>query len=205
LLTTILFDFFGTLVEYEHHPNGGVAVVSDELEAEARRTLAEYPFDAYASAFLVANDLPDSLAGQFQDVYIPEWNGGVRHSEAVLAAIRRLSQGFALGVVTNTHLHWLVPSHLERMGIAPHFRHVVTSIGHGKRKPNAEIFRHALALHGCDPKQALFVGDSLEADYLAARAVGIPALLIDPLGMSGLPPDCRIRSVADLPGLLVGR
>lgn len=226
MLTTILFDFFGTLVDYEHHPGGdgfrdshrwfleaggrlgyedylaSLAAISDELEAEARRTHAEYPLEAYAAAFLGSNGLTASRTQEFIDVYIREWNTGVLYSEEVHEAVQTLAGRYFLGVVTNTHLEWLVPSHLERMGIAHHFPHVVTSIGHGKRKPDAEIFHHALRRFDCAPEHALFVGDSLEADYHGARNAGIRALLIDPACTSAIAGDHTIRAVSELPGFL---
>jgi putative hydrolase of the HAD superfamily len=56
---------------------------------------------------------------------------------------------------------------------------VVTSAEVGAAKPDRRIFEAALAAAGCQPTQALHVGDSLEADVEGARAVGIHALHLD--------------------------
>jgi putative hydrolase of the HAD superfamily len=59
---------------------------------------------------------------------------------------------------------------------------VVTSAAVGARKPDGPIFARALELAGCEPDEALHVGDSLVEDGAGARAAGIRALLIDRSG-----------------------
>ena len=43
----------------------------------------------------------------------------------------------------------------------------------------AQIFAAALELAGCEPAEALHVGDTPEEDCAGARAAGIRALLLD--------------------------
>jgi len=45
-------------------------------------------------------------------------------------------------------------------------------------KPDPEAFRYALKKLGVKPREALFVGDDVEADYKAAEKAGIKAVLI---------------------------
>ncbi len=68
---------------------------------------------------------------------------------------------------------------LSRCGLAPLLDGVVTSAGAGSRKPEPRIFGVALELAGCEPAEALHVGDTAEEDLAGARAAGIRALLID--------------------------
>jgi putative hydrolase of the HAD superfamily len=72
-----------------------------------------------------------------------------------------------------------LPEVLERCGLAPYVDGTVTSALAGARKPDPAIFAPALKLAGCEPAEALHVGDTAEEDLEAARAAGIPALLID--------------------------
>ena len=53
------------------------------------------------------------------------------------------------------------------------------------RKPDPAIFAPALELAGCAAAEALYVGDTPAEDLAAARAAGIPALLIDRAGGGG--------------------
>ncbi len=68
---------------------------------------------------------------------------------------------------------------LERCGLAPLLDGAVSSAEAGHRKPDPGIFAPALELAGCEPAEALHVGDSPVEDGEGARAAGVPVLLID--------------------------
>ncbi len=84
---------------------------------------------------------------------------------------------------------------LERCGLASELDGVVSSASAGARKPDPAIFERALALAGCQPAEALHVGDTPEEDLDGARAAGIEALLIDRDASSG---EGRISSLAEI-------
>jgi putative hydrolase of the HAD superfamily len=48
-----------------------------------------------------------------------------------------------------------------------------------KVKPNPDIFKYAITKLNVKPEEAIFVGDTIEADYKGAENAGIHALLID--------------------------
>jgi HAD superfamily hydrolase (TIGR01549 family) len=48
-----------------------------------------------------------------------------------------------------------------------------------KVKPDPDIFRYAISKLHVRPEEAIFVGDSVEADYGGAESAGLHALLID--------------------------
>jgi putative hydrolase of the HAD superfamily len=115
-------------------------------------------------------------------------------TDAVLAALR--ARGLILGVVSNADGR--VPAALARTGIAPHFAAIIDSHLVGVEKPDPRIFQLALDDCGVRPDEALFVGDIYEVDVAGARAAGMDAVLIDPLGLYG-PVDCpRITALRDL-------
>jgi putative hydrolase of the HAD superfamily len=68
---------------------------------------------------------------------------------------------------------------LDRAGLGGLLDGVVTSAAAGAAKPDPAIFALALERAGCDPAEALHVGDTVDEDIAGARAAGIPALLID--------------------------
>jgi len=74
---------------------------------------------------------------------------------------------------------------LERCGLDGLLDGTVTSAGTGSRKPDPGIFDAALELAGCEPGEALHVGDTPEEDVVGARAAGIRPLLIDRDGAHG--------------------
>src|SRR5205807_8390771 len=94
----------------------------------------------------------------------------------VLEALRR--RGLKLGLVSNTS-----------RDLGAFVRHFaldvdawIASGSYGKVKPSPLIFRAALELVGCEPSDALMIGDSIEDDVEGARAVGMRALLLDRAG-----------------------
>ena len=116
----------------------------------------------------------------------------------VVPALRELrGRGLKLGLISNTS-----------RDLGAFVRHFaldvdawIASGSYGKVKPSPLIFRAALELVGCEPSDALMIGDSIEDDVEGARAVGMRALLLDRAGRF---PDAegRIESLAELPGTL---
>jgi putative hydrolase of the HAD superfamily len=74
---------------------------------------------------------------------------------------------------------------LERCGLAEALDGVVASAAVGARKPDPAIFAAALELAGCEPGEALHVGDTPVEDVDGAVAAGIPYLLLDRAGADG--------------------
>ncbi len=56
---------------------------------------------------------------------------------------------------------------------------ITTSEEAGRAKPDARIFRHALAKAGCRPQEAIHVGDSAERDAAGAHRLGMTTILLD--------------------------
>jgi putative hydrolase of the HAD superfamily len=223
--THVLFDFFGTLVdytagrgEYGYERSFGLVEragtrleraqalalwddVYARFEDEAAATHREFSMEEVCGAFL-RRALPappsDELLRDFVRTYIDEWNAGVRDKPGVPELLERLARRFTLAVVTNTHEPSLVPNHLSRMGVAERFHCVVTSVECGTRKPGARIFGHAIERLAASAERCVFVGDSLDADYRGADSAGMRAFLIDPLARHPVPHDARLESVLAL-------
>ena len=69
---------------------------------------------------------------------------------------------------------------LERLNLSVHFQFVVTPDDCGVRKPDVQIFSHALSLLGVAPKDAMMIGDTEEADIAPAVALGMKVFHINP-------------------------
>ncbi|GAC1367656.1 MAG: hypothetical protein PVS3B1_39610 [Ktedonobacteraceae bacterium] len=112
----------------------------------------------------------------FEDLRIPTL--GSRHlfddALSTLAELKR--RGFLLGVVTNRY--WGGSPFLasvQKLGLFDYFEPETMAISAdlGIRKPNPDIFRHALnALHA-DPQESAMVGDSLYADIMGAKGLNM--------------------------------
>ncbi len=89
---------------------------------------------------------------------------------STLAALKQ--RGYILGVVTNRHYGGLpFYEDLQAMGLLDYFEyeHMAISADLGIRKPNSDIFMHALNRLNVQPEEAAMVGDSLKADILGAK------------------------------------
>ncbi len=102
-----------------------------------------------------------------------------------LAALRE--RGLKLAVVTNKAGAFSVPL-LERMGLADHFDVVVSGDTLAAKKPDPAMLHHACTLLGVTAAEALMIGDSVN-DALAARAAGMPVLLVEYGYSEGMPVD----------------
>jgi HAD superfamily hydrolase (TIGR01662 family) len=200
VLKAVLFDWGGTLmrdewsdeIALEGHTAGLAALGRDGLPDAAAFT--QYLRDHEAELFPLASedeiDIAEVMAGSFRDQGVELTDDDVRlflqsaqdvwssyyvladATHALLEALR--ARGLKLALVSNTASpQWLLEPILERQGITERVDTIVLSSEVGKRKPHPAIFERALRELGVDSKEALFVGDRLEADVLGASRVGM--------------------------------
>ncbi len=101
------------------------------------------------------------------------------------AAALMLARQAGLGTAVISNSNGTVEALLASLGLAPHLDFVVDSFAVGVEKPDARIFRIALARAGLEPFQAVYVGDLYSVDVAGARRAGLEAVLIDPGGHWG--------------------
>jgi putative hydrolase of the HAD superfamily len=225
----LLFDFFGTLVDYSasrteqgyHRTHellsrlGGDLSYDDFLASWSRVSAAfdrrsdvddsEFSMSEVAAAFLT-DTLPkppsSEEVAQFAARYVAEWNAGVRYLDGMPELLKELAARYRMAVVTNTHQPDLVPDHLAAMGVRELFEEVVTSVEVGWRKPHPRIYSTTLRRLGIDAAAAVFVGDSHVPDYLGPERAGITSYLIDASGSPSVPDHRRLDTIFDLPDRL---
>lgn len=86
-------------------------------------------------------------------------------------------RGIRLAVISNWHCG--LRHFLTELGLAPYFEHVVGSADCGFAKPSPGIFENASHLLGVASDRILHVGDSFDDDYVAGRAAGYRAVLLE--------------------------
>jgi putative hydrolase of the HAD superfamily len=220
--SAVLFDLDDTLVDHssalrvgahalaeEAHVNGD----PDDFAAQWKIIHAEkYPrylrgeltyermcreriWDAVASS--LAPEVADALFSVYMNAYQSAW----RLFDDVLLCLDGLPR-YRLGVVSNGRSAEQRKK-LKALGIDHRFEHIAISEDTGAAKPEPRIFLAACAAMGITPESALFVGDNYEIDYLASRAAGMSAVLLDRAGRA-LPTEntVRVSSLNELPGLL---
>lgn len=70
---------------------------------------------------------------------------------------------------------------LRSSGISEFFTEVITSETAGHRKPDVNIFLHALQSSGAKAEESIMIGDGLEVDIAGARNAGIDQVYFNPL------------------------
>ncbi len=231
MITDVIFDFFGTLVQYTpgvFHTNPyqqthafleaqgfpidyaafveTFSTVSDSLEAQAKRTHNEYHMHDVGRGFFqqaFATEIDDSILQPFIAHFIAEWSRGIVYLDALAPTLAQLATHYRLSILSNTHYPALIHDHLAAMRIEQYFAQIITSVEVGIRKPHRAIFEHALADLQIAPHQAIYVGDTYLDDYQGATAANIRCILIDPQQRYPQVPD-RIGTILDLVPYLEG-
>lgn len=112
-------------------------------------------------------------------------------------ALRQLRQdGYRLVVLTNTNNPALMYA-LQRAPVDRYVDAIVASCEEGLIKPDVRLFSRMLQRFRTPPHEALMVGDNVHNDVLAARAVGMHAVLLDRKGVYDYPE--RLGSLTGLP------
>ncbi|MFN3254335.1 MAG: HAD family hydrolase [Ilumatobacter sp.] len=223
-MRALMFDFFGTLVEYQpdrsrlgspltYELASSMGFAGDHkgfvriwdaaslgLEQAARHTMQEFSMTDAANAFGAAAGIPLShdLAVALGQSFVTEWAQHITPIDGASDLIRHLAEEYTIAVVSNTHDSSMVPNMLDKMGIEGHVSAVVLSVEHGRLKPHPSIYAAALDRIGCPAAEVAFVGDSYEADYSGPLQAGMSAFLVDPAFEHDIPALHRLTSVLDI-------
>ncbi|WP_444815294.1 HAD family hydrolase [Stutzerimonas frequens] len=111
-----------------------------------------------------------------------------------------LANHYILGVITNGN------ADVRRLGLADYFQFTLCAEELGIGKPDPHPFRQALRLGGALPEQAVHIGDHAEDDIAGAQQAGLRAVWFNPGQIAwtqDYQPDAQIRSLAELPKLLL--
>lgn len=207
MVTHVLFDFFGTLVDYDPsvHPairnaplefarRAGVEISEDtsnarwqeiwnDLDAEASRTCREFSMHDVAQRYWHSIGspalVPDAIDTLIAE-YLEAWTAEVVAAAGALDCITDLASDHTLAIVSNTHDPRLVPRLAQRFGLHDTISRVVTSVDVGWRKPHPTIFHAALRACQVSARNAAFVGDNWTADVEGPRGVGMSAIYVGP-------------------------
>lgn len=178
----VLFDLYNTLVfnpsKDSPYRRFFSAVGIDGLEElkEAKKIVLTEELESFgaiakrlgvqrAESFqMIATELNQEISQVKVDDGVPE----------VLVELRR--RGLRLGLISNLATPYKRP--VFDLGLDQFFERMIFSCDVGCRKPDPEIFRLACSALAVEPNQVLMIGDNLNHDYRAAKAVGMSALLL---------------------------
>jgi HAD superfamily hydrolase (TIGR01509 family) len=220
-LETVFLDAGGVLL----YPNWWR--VSDELAREGVSVSPDALIHADPRARRQLDDLKviggttDASRGWlFFDLVLE--HAGIPRSDATAAALERLhryhtasnlwehvpadvppaldtlrGRGLTLVVVSNAN--GTLRAHMNRIGLAGKFDHVLDSADEGVEKPDPRFFEIALQRSGAKKETTIHVGDLYYVDVLGARSAGLRAVLLDE---ADLRPDADCPRVRSLDGLV---
>ncbi len=129
-------------------------------------------------------------------------------THATLQALQ--NAGYRMGIISNAGDDWDVQVLIENARIRSFFEYINTSAAAGIRKPHPKIFKMACDAMRIHPAQAVMVGDTLGADILGSKNMGMPNVWITrrvnrtalQFQEEKILPDRIISDLSELPGLL---
>ena len=125
----------------------------------------------------------------------------VRIDENAKSALEKLHGKYKLGIVSNLAIPECVDKLLEKHDLNRFFGVVVVSGAVNKRKPSPEIFEKALVKLGVSAENAVFVGDTVDADVEGAKNAGMKTIYIErrpQKEVENARPDHTIKSLGEL-------
>lgn len=205
-IRAVLFDFGGTLYDYAALEPGEresllelarwagadkepLAVFSAYRDA-IRRVFHQYlpqPYYLHRDLFRdAAATMLENLGARVEPDQLDrhraaQWERHARHfalREGVIETLAALrARDLHIGMVSNIDDDQL--AHLIKLGnLEPYFDSILSSEQAQSCKPDPAIFAEALRRAGCQPEEALFVGDTIRQDIAGANAMGLPSVLI---------------------------
>lgn len=199
-IRALLFDLDDTLIETHHahaaslricceavasrHPGRSVEALREAFTRiyrclEARAEAGEIEFSSQAlfrthvwEETLKESGLPLALGEEMAEVYRSERRRRFAVYDDVPPVLERLAGEYRLVLVTNG-LGDVQREKVEAVGLDHWIKRLAISGELRSWKPDAGIFRHALALADAEPQEAVMVGDSLQRDVRGAQALGI--------------------------------
>ena len=222
-IDAVLLDVGGVFFLPRHEPLldalGSFGVTADRLDRAHYAGVAEvdraghFDWAIYRRGYLREAGVPDhetdAAMAAFESVWAdPElW---ARLRPGTVDALRRVAGlGVELGIVSNSNgtVEAMLLAHqvcsVEAAGDCTQVKVIIDSHVVGVEKPDPAIFGHAFDALGVPPERAIYIGDTVNADVVGARAVGMHPYHLDPHGFCPDPADHdHIRELDELVDLV---
>jgi len=112
-----------------------------------------------------------------------------------------LHEKYPMAIITNGFPEAQHPK-MKASGLDKFFSHVVMSEMVGYRKPDQQIFAHAMKLLGATANTSVMIGDNPKTDVGGAEAAGMKAIFYNPTGNRKSVTEWEIQSLHELVGIL---
>lgn len=167
----LFFDLGSTLIDETECYNSRIdfAVNSKNINRD------EFLSKVYESAKTSATAIKTAAA--YYNVDLPKWNNSLEKLYSdTNQVLEILSKKYKLGVIANQSLG--TKERLDNWNIGKYFDVVVASAEAGCAKPDLKIFNLALEQTGCNPNEAVMIGDRLDNDIVPAKQLGMKTVWV---------------------------
>jgi HAD superfamily hydrolase (TIGR01549 family) len=180
----------------------------DELAAKSEANLEEPHFNvrvaltlkALGYSYAVDDPLVEGATGEF----CSEFMKYVRVENGTSKLLEELHGRYKLGIVSNFAIPECVTKLLKRDKLESYFGAVIVSGAINKRKPAPQIYQTALDALGVCVSEAVFVGDTIDADVEGPKRIGMRVVFLERRvkysGEAGA--DWVIKGLDELPPIL---
>lgn len=147
-----------------------------KLYREEKVTKQELRYQRLKKTFdQIGVTVEDVIINRLSDAYITHLSSFNHVFPNTKEILRYLSPNYKLHIITNGFQE-IQDKKLKNANIYAYFDQVVNAEQAGVKKPHPQIFELALKRAKCAPKNALMIGDNIEADIRGAKAAGLHAL-----------------------------
>jgi putative hydrolase of the HAD superfamily len=181
----------------------------DKLFAEADLTYEEPHFNVRVAATLKALGYNYNVSSPVVTAatceFCEEFMKYVKIDCEAQDTLKTLKENYRLGMISNFAIPECVQKLLKAGGIDTFFDVIVISGAVNRRKPHEEIFKSTLKLMNLNAAEAVFIGDTIDADIEGAKAVGMKAVYIERRVQNASKkylPDKTIKRLSMLPSAL---
>jgi len=216
------YEFYNNAVErmYKYIANQGINITSkafreayikarNDLYAIADKNLEEPHFSQRiqnALQLLGYNfDSKNPIITKATYEFCQEFLNHVKIDEHTEKVLQSLYGKYKLGIISNFAIPEGVHDILKTNRLKELFDIVIVSGEVNKRKPSPKIFQNTLSIIGVKAEEAVFVGDTANADVAGAHAAGMKAIYIkrrNEQDLEKFTPDIIIEKLTEIPKAL---
>ncbi len=153
---------------------------------------------------LVLDDLVEDMVVAHMETIFNSVSFSKENRDTLLAVKKK---NYRVALLSNFDHAPTVYRILDVFGIKDYFDTVVISVEFGWRKPKPCVFNKVLSFLDVTAEEAIFVGDSFEADVIGAKSVGMSAIWVnkrnEPLKSQALTPDYVVSKLPEVKEILL--
>ncbi|MEH6348419.1 MAG: HAD family hydrolase [Bermanella sp.] len=177
MITTVLFDLFGTLIELQHNSCPYHALVKRLSTPNTRGALRQSLVNNCSSlaefARLIGLPVQKDI-GILEAELMRDIDSATLFEDSPPTLIKLKKKGIKIGLISNLASPYRRP--VKDLELEKYFDVIVFSCELGVAKPDPEIYKFALTKLGSAADETLMVGDSFKADIEGPANAGITGL-----------------------------